>query len=258
MNTSEYQQLLSEFRDSAHKMMFSNSTIDAFSSESTPKQLSAVMRMLAIELETRAENKRKRLLRQATFPAIKSIDEFDFSGVQIGEGYTVDDLSSLSFIEKAENLVLYGPSGRGKTHLAIALGILAANNSMPVRFFTAADLVYALSAAHRTNTLEKIYAQIEKASLVVVDEFGYIPFDAEGARLLFQVISKCYEARSLVITTNIEFSHWGTVLGDDKLAAAAIDRIVHHGRLITFNGPNRRMENALMMKGKMNETIRTA
>ena len=256
MNTSEYQQVLSEFRDSAHMMMFSNSTIDAFSSDSTVRQINAVMRILTMELDTRAENKRRRLLRQAAFPAIKAIDDFDFVGVQLGDGYTIKDLASLSFVEMAENLVLYGPSGRGKTHLAIALGIIAANKSIPVRFYTAADLVYALSTAHRTNTLEKVYAQIERARMVVIDEFGYIPFDAEGARLLFQVISKCYENRSLIITTNIEFSHWGTVLGDDKLAAAAIDRIVHHGRLITFNGPNRRMESALMMKGKINEAAK--
>jgi len=250
MNTVEYQQLLSDFREGAHNMMFSNSTIDAFCSESTPKQLLAVVRMLSIELDTRAENKRRRLFKQAAFPAIKSIEDFDFSGVQLGDGYTVEDLVSLAFVDKAENLVLYGPSGRGKTHLAIALGILAAKNSMPVRFYTAADLVYTLSAARRTNTLEKIYSQIERSSMTIIDEFGYIPFDAEGARLLFQVVSKCYESRSLLFTTNIEFSHWGTVLGDDKLAAAAIDRIVHHGRLITFTGPNRRMESALMMKGK--------
>lgn len=256
MNTSEYQQLLSDFRESAHKMMFSNSTIDTFSADSTPRQIDSVMRMLSIELDTRAENRRQRLMRQAAFPAIKSIDDFDFSGVQLGEGHTVEDLSSLAFVGRAENLVLYGPSGRGKTHLAIALGVLAANDGIPVRFYTAADLVYALSAAHRANTLEKIYAQIERAGMVLIDEFGYIPFDAEGARLLFQVISKCYEARSLVFTTNIEFSHWGMALGDDKLAAAAIDRIVHHGRLVTFNGPNRRMESALMMKGKAIEAAK--
>jgi DNA replication protein DnaC len=258
MNTSDYQSLLSEFRDSAHKMMFSNSTIDAFSSGSTVRQINAVMRMLSMELDTRAENKRCRLLRQAAFPAIKSIDDFDFSGIQFPEGYTKEDLSSLAFLDMAENLVLYGPSGRGKTHLAVALGILAANSGRSVRFYTAADLVYALSAAHRSNTLEKIYAQIERADILLIDEFGYIPFDGEGSRLLFQVISKCYETRSLVFTTNIEFSRWGTVLGDDKLAAAAIDRVVHHGRLITFTGPNRRMENALMMNGKQHDAAKMA
>jgi DNA replication protein DnaC len=249
MNTYEYQQLISDFRQRAHRMMFSNSTIDTFSAEATVRQIHAVMRILDIELDTRAETKRKRLLRQACFPAIKSLDDFDFSGVQLQDSFTKDDLASLSFVERAENLVLYGPSGRGKTHLAVALGLIATTNNMRVHFYTAADLVYALSAAHRENTLEKIYAQIERTDLVILDEFGYIPFDAEGARLLFQVISKCYEIRSLIFTTNIEFSHWGSILGDDKLAAATIDRVVHHGRLITFKGQNKRMENALMMKG---------
>jgi DNA replication protein DnaC len=229
--------------------MFSNSTIDGFSSSSTPRQMEAATQMLDMELATRAENKRRRLLRQASFPQIKSIDEFDFAGLQLPDGFSREDIESLSFLDRAEDLVLFGPSGRGKTHLAIALGILATSSGRPVRFYTAADLVYALSAAHRGNTLEKLYLQIERAELVILDEFGYIPFDAEGARLLFQVISKCYETRSLIFTTNIEFSHWGTVLGDDKLAAATIDRVVHHGRLVSFGGPNKRMENALMMKG---------
>ena len=100
------------------------------------------------------------------------------------------------------------------------------------------------------NSLYIVYIFFKIASLIILDEFGYIPFDPEGSRLLFQIISKCYEARSLVFTTNIEFSRWGTILGDDKLAAATIDRVVHHGRLITFTGPNRRMEKALMMAGK--------
>jgi DNA replication protein DnaC len=254
MNTSEYQQLLSDFRESSHKMMFSNSTIDTFSSGSTVRQINAVMRILSMELDTRAENKRKKLMRQAAFPSVKSIDDFDFAGIEFQGGYTKEDLATLSFLDRVENLVLYGPSGRGKTHLAVALGLLAANDGRPVRFYTAADLVYALSSAHREGALEKIYAQIERASLIILDEFGYIPFDPEGSRLLFQVISKCYEARSLIFTTNIEFSRWGTVLGDDKLAAATIDRVVHHGRLITFAGANRRMEKALMMTGKASAT----
>jgi DNA replication protein DnaC len=169
-------------------MMFSNSTIDEFSSSSTPRQMEAVTHMLDMELATRAENKRRRLLRQASFPQIKSIDEFDFTGLQLPDGFSREDVESLSFLDRAEDLVLFGPSGRGKTHLAIALGILATSSGRPVRFYTAADLVYVLSAAHRSNTLEKLYLQIERAELVILDEFGYIPFDAEGARLLFQGI----------------------------------------------------------------------
>jgi DNA replication protein DnaC len=247
MNTAAYQQMTSDFRECAKSMMFSNSTTDTFLASSTPKQIAAALSMLEIELATRAENRRARLLRRAAFPALKSVEDFDFSGVQYQDGYDKEQLLSLAFIKNAENLVLYGPSGRGKTHLATALGIAACNLGISVRFFTAADLVYALSKAYKDGTLDRLYAQIERADCLILDEFGYIPFDAEGARLMFQVISKSYESRSLIFSTNIEFSHWGTILSDDKLAAATIDRVVHHGRLIVFSGTNHRMENALMM-----------
>jgi DNA replication protein DnaC len=250
MNRNKYATLLAEYRDRAHKMMFSKTTVDSFAEKATFRQLAGVVDILRIELDTRAENKRLRLQHKAGFPTLKSLQSFDFLGLQYQDGYGTDELCSLEFIEKAENLVLYGPSGRGKSHLAIALGITACNKGYEVRFFTASDLVYALSKAHKDNTLDKLYAGLERADMIILDEFGYIPFDADGARLLFQVISKSYETRSLVFTTNIEFSHWGTILADDKLAAAVIDRIVHHGRLVVFKGPNRRMENALMMGKK--------
>jgi DNA replication protein DnaC len=247
MNRNEYTGLIGEFRDKAHQLMFSNTTIDDFAATATPKQVASVVSILSTELDTRAENRRLRLLKRAAFPAFKSIDEFDFNGIVYQQGYDTDQLVGLEFIRNAENLVLYGPSGRGKTHLATALGIGACNAGHTVRFFTATDLVYALSKAHREENVERLFHSLERADLIILDEFGYIPFDAEGARLLFQVVSKSYETRSLVFTTNIEFSRWGSVLADDKLAAAMIDRIVHHGRLITFTGSNHRMDNALMM-----------
>lgn len=116
-----------------------------------------------------------------------------------------------------------------------------------VRFFSTAQLVLMLTRAGREHSLEAMLRDIARADLVILDEFGYVPLDVEGARLLFQVMSGCYEKRSVIVTTNIEFSKWGTVLGDDKLAAATIDRLVHHGRLVEFNGPSRRMDAALML-----------
>ena len=116
-----------------------------------------------------------------------------------------------------------------------------------VRFFSTAQLVLVLTRAGREHSLEAMLRDIARADLVILDEFGYVPLDVEGARLLFQVMSGCYEKRSVIVTTNIEFSKWGTVLGDDKLAAATIDRLVHHGRLVEFNGPSRRMDAALML-----------
>lgn len=121
-----------------------------------------------------------------------------------------------------------------------------------VRFFAAADLVMALERAKRENTLEALLKDIAKSDLIIIDELGYVPLSQESARLLFQVMSECYEKRSLVITTNIEFSKWGVVFGDDKLASAIIDRIMHHGRLVEFGGASKRMENALML-GKSQE-----
>ena len=118
---------------------------------------------------------------------------------------------------------------------------------MAVRFFTTAQLVVMLVKASRAGELERLMGEIARCDLVVLDEFGYVPIDVEGARLLFQVMSSCYEKRSMVITTNIEFAKWGVVLGDDKLASAAIDRLVHHGRLVEFGGTSRRMEEALML-----------
>ena len=120
-----------------------------------------------------------------------------------------------------------------------------------VRFYTAAELALSLAKAKREHRLEAVMKDIDRNDLVILDEFGYVPIDVESARLLFQVVSSCYERRSMIFTTNIEFSKWGTILGDDKLAAAMIDRIVHHGRLIEFGGSSHRMDAALML-GKAN------
>lgn len=116
-----------------------------------------------------------------------------------------------------------------------------------MRFFTVAQLVMHLADARDRGRLRRELDDLLSADLLALDELGYVPLDVEGARLLFQVMSGCYEKRSVIVTANIEFSKWGTVLGDDKLAAATIDRLVHHGRLVEFNGPSRRMDAALML-----------
>ena len=152
-----------------------------------------------------------------------------------------------AFVDSAQDFVFHGQTGRGKTHLAIAVGNACVRAGRTVRFFSTAQLVLMLTRASREHALEAVLKDIAKADLVILDEFGYVPLDVEGARLLFQVMSGCYEKRSVIVTTNIEFGKWGTVLGDDKLAAATIDRLVHHGRLVEFNGPSRRMDAALML-----------
>ncbi len=131
--------------------------------------------------------------------------------------------------------------------VSTALGIEATRRGMPVRFFQTATLVLQLGKAKREGALDRLLADVGRAELVILDEFGYVPFDVDGARLLYQVISDSYERRSIVFTTNVEFSRWGTVFADDKLAAAIVDRVVHHGRLVEFGGPSHRLEESLML-----------
>lgn len=234
-------------RSLARSMYFSNEAIDALLASATAAEARCVSDFISSELAIRARNKRERLYRRAQFPQPKSVEGYDFSQVSFPDGYGPSDLMSLAFVERAEDFVFPGPTGRGKTHLAIAVGAACVNAGRAVRFFTTAQLVLLLTRASRSGDLERLMAEIARCDLLVLDEFGYVPIDVEGARLLFQVMSDCYERRSMILTTNIEFSKWGVVLGDDKLASALIDRIVHHGRLVEFGGASRRMEDALML-----------
>lgn len=235
------------FRTQARSMYFSGETVEMFLEKAPLAHIRAISDMIAFERDVRERRKKERLFRKARFPVIKSINEYDFSQVVFPEGYTKDNLLSLEFLEKAQDFVFYGKTGRGKTHLAVALGILCVKQGLTVRFFTTAELVLALGRCKKDGTLEPFMRDLGKADLVILDEFGYVPIDIDGARLLYQVIADCYERRSMLFTTNIEFSKWGTILGDEKLAAATIDRIVHHGRLVEFNGTSKRMDASLML-----------
>jgi DNA replication protein DnaC len=177
---------------------------------------------------------------------VKGIQSYDFANVKLPDGYSREELLRLGFVAKAQDLVFYGRTGRGKTHLATALGVMAVDRGLDVRFHQTAELVLQLGKAKRDGTLETMLKEFAKTDLIILDEFGYVPFDVDGARLLYQIIAGSYEPRSIIFTTNIEFSKWGTIFADDKLAAAIIDRIIHHGRLIEFTGPSRRMNEALM------------
>lgn len=239
--------LVRRFSDGARKMYFSKSSIDHFCTSATPGQMRAVCDLLDFEMDVRGENRRRLLMRRVAFPVVKSLDDFDFAEVVMPEGYSKKEMAGLGFVERAQDFVFYEKTGRGKTHLAIALGIASVNEGYEVLFFSTASLVRRLTKALSDNTLEGLLKDIRRADVVMLDGFGYIPLDVDGARLLFQVISESYESKSMILTTNIEFSRWSSIFADEKLAAAAVDRIVHHGRLIGFNGPSRRMDASLML-----------
>lgn len=244
-------ELESSLRSGARRMMFSNSVIDEFVAGATLAEMRTVDGLIASQLEVRASNQLAERMRKAKFPSIKSMDGFDFAQVAFPEGYGTDDLRSLAFIDACQDFVFHGKTGRGKTHLAIAVGIAAANAGKTVRFYTVAGLVMHLADMRERGKLKKELKDIAAVDLLILDELGYVPLDIDGARLLYQVMSVEEGTQSMIITTNIEFSKWGTVFADDKMASAVVDRLVYTGRLVEFNGPSYRMENALMLgKGK--------
>ena len=166
------------------------------------------------------------------------------------EGMGRESLLALDFVERREDLVLTGDVGTGKTHMASALCALACERRLEARLFTASSLVMRLRRARDDGRLDREAALIGKARLLVIDELGFLPLDADGARLLFQVFADAYERQSVAITANLAFSRWGSVFGDDQMAAAVIDRIVHHGRLVQFRGESYRVRHALMQEGQ--------
>lgn len=145
-----------------------------------------------------------------------------------------------------KNLVLYGPVGLGKTHMAIATGIAACQKGYKTKFFTVTGLVLELMEAKNNNVLEKFMKSIRNLDLLILDEWGYVPIDREASQLLYRVIDDCYEHTSMILTTNLEFSKWGNIYTDSQMTAAMIDRIVHHGYLLIFEGRSYRVEHALM------------
>ena len=231
----------------ARALRLSNATAAWFLDRATPGQMQAVSELLSHELEVRSDSKHARLLRQAKFPSVKSASAFDSSDLRFQEGYGWERLLGLEWLGRKQDFVFHGPTGRGKTHLAIALGMLAVDAAKSARFLSCAQLVFDLKAARERGRLDERYQELSKVDLLILDEFGYIPLDSDGGRLLFQVMSNCYERQSMVLTTNIEFGKWGAVLADDKLASALVDRIVHHDRLVEFKGESRRVADSLML-----------
>ena len=212
----------------------------------TPRQRDYLLGYLEAEGASRDASKRAQLLRRCALPQAKSLEGYDWSAVSWPDGFGRAELESLSFVGPCEDLVLMGDVGTGKTHLACALAAMCCARGWEARFFTASSLVLRLRRARDEGRLDRELAAIARARLLVIDELGFLPLDADGARLLFQVVADGYERQSVVVTTNLEFSRWGQTFGDEQMAAAVIDRVVHHGRLLQFRGKSYRVRHALM------------
>jgi DNA replication protein DnaC len=203
---------ISQLRLRARGPFLSTTTIDSFLAWATPRQIEAVGRLLATELENRERARRERLMLRAGFPVAKGTDGYDFANVKLPDGYTRDELLSPDFIPKAQDLMFYGKTGRGKTHPATALGVNAVSRSLNARFHQTAELVLQPGKAKHAGTLDAVLNDLAKADLIILDEFGYVPFGIDGARLLYQIIAGSYERRSIIFTTTIEFSKWAPSL----------------------------------------------
>jgi DNA replication protein DnaC len=229
------------------KSLFLTSAIpELIKEDGTPKQIEYLAAALQKEVARREENKRERLVKRARFPVYKTFDGYEYRCIKLPPALSKEDLEAVRFIEHKHNLVLYGPVGIGKTHMAIAVGVNACRKGYKVRFYTVTELVLKLAEARKNGTLERLRSDLNSLDLLILDEWGYVPVDRDGSQLLFRVISDSYESKSLILTTNLEFSKWGSIFTDDQMAAAMIDRLVHHGHLLLFEGNSYRMEHALM------------
>ena len=206
--------------------------------------ISFLLRLTERETIEREQRAAERRVRAAKFPVLKTLDTFDFKAQPSINRTLVNELMRGEYLDAHENILFMGNPGTGKTHIATALGHAACAQGKRVRFFSVTGLVNQLLEAQQNRQLERLLKRIEKLHLLVLDEFGYVPFSKSGAELLFEVASRAYERQSLIITTNLPFEAWTEILGNDRLTGALLDRVTHRVHIIEANGESFRLKEA--------------
>src|SRR4051812_50210114 len=201
-----------------------------------------LLRLAELELLDRERRMVERRIRQARFPAVKSLDGFDFAAIPSLNKMLVLELARCAYVERRENVTALGPSGTGKTHVALGLGLAACQKGLSVGFVTAAALVHELLEAREERRLLRLQKQLAGYRLLIVDELGYVPLSPSGAELLFEVFSRRYERGSILVTSNLPFDERTSVFGSERLTGALLDRLTHHVHILEMNGESYRLQ----------------
>ena len=203
-----------------------------------------LQRLAELELIDRERRLVERRIKVARFPAVKSLDSFQFTAIPSLNKSLVLELARCAYVEGRENIIALGNSGTGKTHIAIALGLAACQKGLSVGFVTASTLVHDLLEARDERRVQKLKRSLAAYKLLIIDELGYVPLSSTGAELLFEVFSELYERGSTIVTSNLPFDEWTSVFGSERLTGALLDRLTHHVHILEMNGESYRLRQA--------------
>ena len=205
-------------------------------------------RLVELELIDRERRMVERRIKAAKFPTVKSLDSFDFKAIPKLNKMQVLELARCEWIERRENVIAVGPSGTGKTHAALGLGLAACQKGMSVGFTTAAAVVHELMEARDERRLLRLHKQLANHKLLIIDELGFVPLSKTGAELLFELISQRYERGATLVTSNLPFDEWTETFGSERLTGALLDRLTHHVHILEMNGTSYRLAHSRAQK----------